>query len=234
MPIVDYVPFNLRRFSTEPCSEERRAAIVEAMAQALSAFLSIRCSAYVERGRWATNLMADPPRPNGRCVSCGEAAASDASVFCCHCALLPSTVVEGKHTLVETMFLSSHPNLRLTDTVVKRIETLSKRQAFVYDAIHLAHELFLLATEDVAVGANLVIPEDVARSARRAYAKSIPYPRLSSADPHRRPPVGGIGLRIRDELLLHTTSWLYAVDDAACTYFAPVLPEGDGGGPRRV
>ena len=60
MPIVDYVPFNLRRFTTEPCSEERRAAIVEAMAQALSTFLSIRCSAYVERGRWATNLMADP------------------------------------------------------------------------------------------------------------------------------------------------------------------------------
>lgn len=229
MPIVDYVPFNLRRFTTEPCSEERRAAIVEAMAQALSTFLSIRCSAYVERGRWATNLMADPPQPHGRCVSCGEASANTASVFCCHCAQLPSTFVEGKHTLVETMFLSSHPNLRPTQTIVKRIAKLSKRQALVYDAIHLAHELFLLATEEVAAGADLVIPEDVVRSARGAYVRSIPYPKDSSAEPRRRPPVGGIGLRIRDELLLHTTSWLHAVDDAACTYFAEVLPDGDSG-----
>ena len=229
MPIIDYVPFNLRRFSTDPGSEERRAAIVEAMAQALSAFLSIRCSAYVEHGRWATNLMADPPRPQGRCVACGEAAANAASVFCCHCALLPSTVVEGKHTLVETMFLSSHPNLRPNKSIVARIAALSKRQAFVYDAIHLAHELYLLTTEEVAEGADLIIPEDGVRSSRGAYVKSIPYPRDSSAEPRRRPPVGGIGIRIRDELLLQTTSWLHAVDDAACTYFAQVLPNGESG-----
>ena len=54
-------------------------------------------------------------------------------------------------------------------------------------------------------------------------------PQGQRAEPRRRPPVGGIGLRIRDELLLHTTSWLHAVDDAACTYFAEVLPDGDSG-----
>ena len=233
MPIVDYVPFDLRRFTTDPRSEERRAAIVEAMAHALSAFLSIRCSVYVQHGRWATNLMADPPRPQGCCVSCGEAIDRfhGASVFCRRCAPLPSLVVEGKHTLVETMFLSSHPNLRPNKSIVERIATLSRRQAFVYDAIRLAHELFLLATtaEESPSGADLAIPEDGVRSARGAYVKSIPYPRDSSAEPRRRPSVGGIGLRIRDELLLHTTSWLHAVDDAACTYFARVLPDGESG-----
>ena len=234
MPIVDYVPFDLRRFTTDPRSEERRAAIVEAMAQALSAFLSIRCSVYVQHGRWATNLMADPPRPQGHCVACGEAIDRfhGAAVFCRRCAPLPSLVVEGKHTLVETMFLSSHPNLRPNERIVERIATLSRRQAFVYDAIRLAHELFLLSAtteEPPAEEADLVIPEDDVRSARGAYVKSIPYPRDSGATPRRRPPVGGIGLRIRDELLLQTTSWLHAVDDAACTYFARVMPKGESG-----
>lgn len=228
MPIVNYVPFDLRHFTTEPASEERRAAIVEAMAHALSAFLSIRCSVYVQHGHWATNLMADPPNPTGRCIACGESAVCAAStVFCARCAPLPSIIVEGNHTLVQTMFLSSHPNLRPNRSIVDRIATLSKRQAFVYDAIRLAHELFLLATHEA--DADMVIPEEGVRSERGAYVKSIPYPRDSSSETRRRPPVGAVGIRIRDELLLHTTSWLHAVDDAACTYFANVLPEGESG-----
>ena len=226
MPIVNYVPFDLRRFTTEPASEERRAAIVEAMAHALSAFLSIRCSVYVQHGRWATNLMADPPTPTGLCIACGESAAwAKSTVFCERCAPLSSVIVEGNHTLVQTMFLSSHPNLRPNPSIVNRIAALSKRQAFVYDAIRLSHELFLLANQ--AEDVDMVIPEDGVRSGRGAYVKSIPYPR--DGGPRRRPPVGAIGIRIRDELLLHTTSWLHAVDDAACTYFADVLPEGESG-----
>ena len=160
--------------------------------------LSIRCSAYVER---AVGHQPDgrPPQPHGRCVSAARPlrAPPRSSAATVRCFPRP----RRRHTLVETMFLSSHPNLRPTQTIVKRIAKLSKRQALVYDAIHLAHELFLLATEEVAAGADLVIPEDVVRSARGAYVRSIPYPKDSSAEPRRRPPVGGIGLRIRDELL---------------------------------
>ncbi|MAT10524.1 MAG: hypothetical protein CMM02_05900 [Rhodopirellula sp.] len=234
---AESIPLNYQSFTF--CTEDGKAkleAITENMARAMSTFLSIRGTLYVNKGGLITNVGVDAPTAQGYCASCGVPVkrTDKLSLYCPRCRRIPTRVTSGS-TLIKTMYTSSHPNLQLTEEKVKSIAILSRTQEFVYETLALATAMRNGAQTVLASNKkNFIIPVELIQNHN---ASKTPY-LYSVADPvvrtgavlnsKTRPRIGKIGPQISLEVARRAEHWLHVVDSRMAIHFKDILPPEDG------
>lgn len=233
---AESIPLNYQSFTfCTQDGEARLVAIVEQMALAMSKFLSIRGTLYVNKGGLITNVGVDAPTAQGYCASCGVPVkrTDKLSLYCPCCRRIPTRVTSGS-TLISTMYNSSHPNLQLTEEKVDQIEILSRTQQFVYETLALAtairnsaQAVLALHKKNFTIPVELIANHDASKTPY-LYSVADPVVRTGAVlDAKTRPRIGRIGPQISTEICKHAEHWLHVVDSRMAIHFKDILPPED-------
>ena len=201
------MPFDLRGIVDEHslCRPGAVEQVREALAQYLARALAARCLPC------AGAAAVDASGLGKACARCGKP--TRGQTLCRACRRLPASLTLGA-PLIKVMYEGGHPRFAFTDHVRMSLAVLRDDLLKLVGCQQLAKKLHLTAVESLrnACEANRSVRISVQVSLWEAYSWRIVHHRPEGAEPAADLRAGGLGIEMRDTVLLRTKQWLWRID----------------------